>query len=386
MIGLRAQTECLVVGGGLAGGMAALQLAAAGRDVLLLERERGSHHKVCGEFLSPEAVGYLRQVGIDPVTLGAASIRHLRFSVGDRTVETHLPFTALSLSRRLLDAALLERADDHGAQVLRGAKVEQVLPDGRQWVAQCANGEAPVAPTVFLATGKHDLRGLSRRVGVQTDLVGFKMHWRLCAEETYALHNWMELFLFPGGYGGLALVEGGVANLCLVIRQSELRALDGWPEVLQRVTASNCQIRDCLDGAHPLLDRPVAVSSIPYGYLVEELSDVWRIGDQAAVIPSFTGDGMSIALHSGALAASMYLEGRTPDAYHAEIRKQLRHGMSLATTLSRAVVTPIGRSLAPGILSACPPLLRWIARATRIPAKALLGMPERSLMETLKRE
>ncbi len=35
---------------------------------------------------------------------------------------------------------------------------------------------------------------------------------------------------------------------------------------------------------------------------------MWALGDQAAVIPSFTGDGMSIALHSGCLAAAMYLQ------------------------------------------------------------------------------
>jgi len=48
--------ENLVVGGGLAGAMAGLRLARAGRSVVLLEKEPGAHHKVCGEFLSPEAV------------------------------------------------------------------------------------------------------------------------------------------------------------------------------------------------------------------------------------------------------------------------------------------------------------------------------------------
>ena len=45
--------ENLVIGGGLSGAMAGLRLAQAGREVVLLERERKSHHKVCGEFLSP---------------------------------------------------------------------------------------------------------------------------------------------------------------------------------------------------------------------------------------------------------------------------------------------------------------------------------------------
>jgi flavin-dependent dehydrogenase len=87
----------LVIGGGLAGSMAAIRLAAAGRQVTLLEKESCAHHKVCGEFLSPEAVGYLNQVGINPLDLGASTIRFVRLSSKQKAVETALPFTALSL-------------------------------------------------------------------------------------------------------------------------------------------------------------------------------------------------------------------------------------------------------------------------------------------------
>ena len=71
-------TEHLIVGGGLAGSMLAMRLAGAGREVTLLEKERCAHHKVCGEFLSREAVAYLRQAGVDPLELGAVSIDSVR--------------------------------------------------------------------------------------------------------------------------------------------------------------------------------------------------------------------------------------------------------------------------------------------------------------------
>ena len=100
----------LVIGGGLAGSMVAIRLASAGRQVTLLEKESAAHHKVCGEFLSPEAVEYLNQVGINPLDLGAATIRFVRLSSKQRAVETALPFTALSLSRFILDEALLSSA------------------------------------------------------------------------------------------------------------------------------------------------------------------------------------------------------------------------------------------------------------------------------------
>jgi flavin-dependent dehydrogenase len=369
--------ENLVIGGGLAGAMTALRLTAAGRDVLLLEREAAGHHKVCGEFLSPEAVGYLRQAGVDPLQLGAMPIRSLRLSVRNRVVETLLPFPALSLSRRVLDAALLERAAMEGCRVCAGVGVESLRqidggpPAPGAWSAGLADGSLQPAQTVFLATGKHDLRGWSRGTGKQGDLIGFKVHFRLTGEQTVALREFMDLFLFSGGYGGLSLVEGEVANLCLVVRRSALRNLGGWKELLAALLAENRQIRTRLGGAVPLWERPLAVSSIPYGYVADAPRGLWCVGDQAAVIPSFTGDGMSIALHSGRLAAAMHLAGATPEEYQRTLRGQLKSGMMLATLLSQTMVTSAGRACAPWGLTLMPSAMRWIAQATRIPDRAL---------------
>jgi len=122
----------------------------------------------------------------------------------------------------------------------------------------------------------------------------------------------------------------------------------------------------------------MAISPIPYGYLAARPGSLWCIGDQAAVIPSFTGDGMSIALHSASLAAQMYLAGESAAHYHRTLRAQLRRGMSLATLLSRAMVTGLGNNLMPLALSVFPNAMRWIAASTRIPGRALLALPSAS--------
>jgi flavin-dependent dehydrogenase len=99
------------------------------------------------------------------------------------------------------------------------------------------------------------------------------------------------------------------------------------------------------------------------------------VGDQAAVIPSFTGDGMSIALHSAALASEMYLAGESDEQYNHRLRAQLSRGMGLATCISRSMVTKAGRSLALFGLAAFPNAMRWIAASTRIPREAMLAPP-----------
>jgi len=362
----------LVIGGGPAGSMAAIRLAAAGRDVLLIERERAAHHKVCGEFLSREAVHYLHQLGIDLCDLGAESILTLRISSGNTVVTEQLPFQAFSLSRRVLDEALIEHARQTGCSVLRGVGVESLTPTTGAWTAALANGTAIRAQTVFLATGKHDLRGFDRSPSRQPDLIGFKLHWQLEAAAIRALSGFMDLFLFPSGYGGLSLVENGAANLCLVVRRSALRKLGGWTALLASIRAANPHFGRLLNDAQSLWPRPLAISPIPYGYLGPHPRGLWSIGDQAAVIPSFTGDGVSIALHSAALAAEMYLAGDSATAYESTLRAQLRRSMRLATGLSRTAVTKFGRLLASSALSLFPSAIEIIARSTRIPQAALV--------------
>ena len=365
----------LVIVGGLAGSMVAVRLAAAGQQVTLLEKETTAHHKVCGEFLSPEAVEYLKQVGINPLDLGAATIHFVSLSSKQRVAETALPFTALSLSRFALDEALLSRAEECGCKVQRGSFVEQLNNQDNLWSAQLRGGESVCAHSVFLANGKHDLRGWERAHTGQGDLVAFKLHWQLDPAQTENLRYFIELFLFPSGYGGLSLVERNIANLCLVVRQVELRRIGGWQKLLASVLDENRHLKQRLEGAKAFWDRPLAISSIPYGHLAGQPSGLWCVGDQAAVIPSFTGDGMSIALHSAALATEMYLNGDSAEQYNHRLHAQLSRGMGLATCLSRSMVTKAGRNLVLFGLTAFPNAMRWIAASTRIPKEAMLAPP-----------
>jgi flavin-dependent dehydrogenase len=351
--------------------MVGLRLACAGREVTLLERERAAHHKVCGEFLSREAVELLSQAGVDPLDLGAEKIRSVRLASKRQVVEAALPFTALSLSRCVLDEAMLARAARAGCMIKRGAYVENLETSNGLWQARLRSGESWFAPTVFLASGKHDLRGLERGPGPHGDLVGFKLHWRLSPKQTEELRGFIELFLFSGGYGGLSLVENGIANFCLVVRRTVLRGKGGWTELLGAIQSEIPHIAQRLSGATALWECPLAVSSIPYGYLAGRPRGLWCVGDQAAVIASFTGDGMSIALHSATLAAQMCAAGASAERYHETLDAHLSGGMRLATTLSRAMVTVAGRRLAPIVLSFFPGAMNWIAKSTRISEKAL---------------
>ncbi len=358
----------LIAGGGVAGAAVACLL---GPEALLIEREAAAHDKICGEFISHEAQGYLTRLGIDLTALGAAPIDRVRLVHGNRVACAPLPFRGYGLSRRALDAALLAAAARAGAQVLRGHAVRAVLPEGLDVAGQ---GKLP-GGAVFLATGKHDLRGVRRTpVHAPEDLVGLKMYFRLHPDQAATLAGHVELLLFRGGYAGLQLIEDGVANLCLLIRRDRFTAAGAdWPGLQEHLERAAPHLRQRLAGASPLLDRPLTIFRVPYGYVHQpaaaNLPGLFRLGDQIAVIPSFSGDGVSIALHTAFAAVRAYGAANSA-AYHQAMRRDLSGQIARASHLLRA-----GR-LAPGFAVQAarlwPGALRWIATMTRVPPWAML--------------
>ena len=363
--------EALIVGGGLAGAALGILLARQGRATQILEQRAAPQHQVCGEFLSREAVEYLEQLGLQLRALGAVAIHAVRLHARTAIAACELPFPAMSLTRRTLDEALLLLAAREGAAISRGRRVDGLMRSEDGWRAALQDGATVTAPTAFLATGKHDLAGHRRPPGRQNNLVAFKMYFRLLEEQQRALSGWVELFLFPGGYAGLQMVESGMANLCLLVERSRLESCrKDWPTLLGHLWRSSTALAERLNGAKPLLAKPLAISSIPYGMLPSSALDgLWRLGDQAAVIPSFSGDGMSIALHSAHLAAEIYLHGGTAVEYAKRLRREVRPAVSLATMFSRLMVRAPALAqvvrLWPGVLAHC-------ASYTRVPERVLL--------------
>lgn len=359
-------TDALVVGGGLAGSAAATLLARSGWPVRILERHPGPADKICGEFLSIEAQQHLETLGIDLAALGAVAISHIRVVASGRTIESRLPFVARGISRRLLDETLLLLAEGAGAKLERGVRVLEIESDG----VRTSHGQRR-ADVLLLATGKLPVRvaGAIEDVPSPDAHVGFKMHWRASAPIRHLLEGRIELNLFRGGYAGLQLVEGDTANLCLVIRRSRLAALGGrWEDVVTNLGGLSSAMSALLD-AEPLFPKPVTVANLAYGRLPRgrDESHVFRLGDQAAMTASLTGDGMAIALRSAWLAAQFLMAGRTAPDYHraleAMVGPQVRRGM----LLQRATEVAMLRSAGIALLGIQPRLLRSLTRITRLP-------------------
>ncbi len=354
----------VVAGGGLAGASAATVLARVGRDVTLLERTRGPTEKICGEFVSGEAVRMLDRIGLDTQALGGHQVGAVRLIRGARAVESRLPFTALGVSRGRLDEALLAHAARCGVDMRRGCGVARA--DGT--TLTMTDGTTVEASALFLATGKHDLRGL-RREATAEDLVGFKMHFALSPIAMAALAGHVEIVVFPDAYVGLQRIEDGRANLCLLVRRGYLdESGGGWNSLLFRMLRESRHLRARLEDARPLLERPLSIFRVPYGFVhAPRAGEVaYRLGDQAAVIPSFAGDGMAIALHSAMLASGVFLNGGDAATYHTRLRRDVGAQVARAWSMYRLGATPFGQAAMMAAARMWPGALRMAAAFTRV--------------------
>jgi flavin-dependent dehydrogenase len=356
----------IIVGGGLAGAAAGILLARSGHSVTLIERQTGPTDKICGEFLSREAQLHLQRLGLDLAGLGGHRITHLRLVIGASSVRVSLPFAGMGLSRRVLDEALLNRAVSAGAELLRGqtARISGTA-------VSLADHQVLQGGPVLLATGKHDLRGRARSSATEgDDLVGFKTYFTLNQEQAKALSGHVEVILFGDGYAGLQMVEAGRSNLCLLVKRSRLQRVGySWKRLLDDLCSSNAHLRERLDGAVAEWEKPLAIYRVPYGFVHGGDDSVFRLGDQVGVIDSFSGDGMSIALHSAALAASAVSAGDSAASYHRRVRRDISGQIRRARWLYH-----LGQQHPAPLLRLArlwPGSLRIAARLTRVPEHAL---------------
>lgn len=349
----------LIAGGGPAGAAVAYWLAQGGARPRLLERSRDAHDVVCGAFLGWDAVASLTALEIDVAALGAHPIGRVRIVAGGRRIETALPHAAAGLSRQRLDAVLLERAAAAGAGIERGV----VIREATGTMLRLADGGTAQGDALFLATGKHELRGLARPRAVAPS-IGFRTALPPSPALTAALSGMIELHAFDGGYAGILLQEDGRANLCLSVAADRIGS-GGVAALLREIAGQAPWLVDRAATA----ERWIAIAGVPYGWRAAETeAGLFRLGDQAAVIASLAGDGVAIALASARSAAAAYLRGGAAAAagWQAGFARRARRPLAVAGAIRHLAEHPRARGPMAGLLAAWPGMAQIAARLTRI--------------------
>lgn len=306
----------------------------------------------------------LAALGLDPLALGGVRIAEAQVARGVGAAGFALPFAAAGLPRRIMDESLLDAAGASGVTLLRGASVRDAGREGEAWALRLSDGTRLRAPQLVLATGKHAMRGFVRP-GAAEGWIGAKLHLRLRAPL-------LAVTLLPcgGGYAGLQPSGDGDANLCAALAPGQGHALQDAAAFLALVRGGSRLGATLLDGAEPLMQRPLAVAGVPYGFLHRDVAGadpaLWRLGDQFAVIPSLLGDGMAMAMAGGMAAAAAMLAGDSATVFHATWRRRLVMPMRIAGLVG--LVLQRRPAMFAGVVALAPGLARLVARRTRVMA------------------
>ncbi|WP_326523695.1 NAD(P)/FAD-dependent oxidoreductase [Sphingomonas sp.] len=348
----------LILGGGPAGSAAAIALAEMGIAATILERTREPGDALCGGFLSWRTLAALERLGLPADMLNPRATLRLRLFAGDHVAEAALPGPARAVSRRRLDALLLARAGEVGASVERGVAVRTL--DGG--TARLADGGEVTGDTILLATGKHELRGAARDARDTNDpMIGLRARLK----PTPAIGDAIELHLFDRGYAGLVVQEDGRANLCLAVARSRLQMAGDPPALLAALARENPALATRLDGLEPGAGID-AIANVPYGWrATSTVPALYRLGDQAAVIPSLAGEGMGIALVSGKMAARAVARGIDARLFQTRLAHHAARPLAIAGAIAAIARRPSG-ARAIVRLSRAPWLVRAAAHLTRI--------------------
>ena len=380
------ELDVAIVGAGPAGSSAAIELARRGRSVVLFEKERFPRDKVCGEFLSPEAMEDLARWGV-AARIAAEPVERIDrgtfFVAPRRRVDFLLPRPALGVSRRLLDTLLAGEAESAGAEVRFGRDVERIAGSPAEGFSVEAAGERPLTARVVLAAWGRWApldRAFGRKFALRTRgrFFGWSRH---DAGDSSHLAGKIHLHFFRGGYCGLSRIEGGVVNFAGVVAEKELRrrlgesteGTSGWDRFLAALVDDEPRLRADLAPLHPVREV-LGTPAVFFERHSPAFAGVLGIGDAAGIRDPFTGDGQATAIRSGIVAAGAvdaFLRGKLPaeglERAHREAwRRAFGAPFGWDRVFRKALFSPLARRI---LLPVAAPLVRaGIARTRLRPA------------------
>ncbi len=288
--------DLIVIGGGPAGCAAAITAVQAGASVLLLERGRYPRHKVCGEFVSAESVALLGSLlsGDSAVLFAdAPRISQARLLKGNARATVPISPSAMSVPRYKLDDALFRAAVRFGVDGRQETAGASLKREEDSFVVTTATGVLRARAVIVAAGRWSNLRRPELRPKLGDEYIGIKAHFRGASEFP---RDAVELHFFEAGYCGIDCVSEDVASVCAMVRPDVARSME---EVLSLSKTLSFRTRNW----QPLFE-PVTTFPLLFTEPEPERDGIVYAGDAAAFVDPFVGDGISLALQSGTLAAS----------------------------------------------------------------------------------
>ncbi len=375
-----ADHDVAVIGFGPAGGALAVQLGRLGFRAVVVDERRIPHDKLCGEFLSTEAVARLAELGLWASIRARTrppTIQSVRLAAPGVDLSHPLSEPGIGLSRMALDGALHDAATAAGVEIRPRWRATRCVESGSggfsiDGIKESGERDSIRARIVVGAYGKGARLGTAAdRTRADADrarYIAWKAH-----HEGEGPQASVELHFFSGGYCGVAPIEAGLYNVCgIATRKAFLRAGGTLTALVGAACAENPALASRLAG----LERSAADLAAAHMSFRRRRPVAGRLllaGDAAAMIAPLCGDGIGMALSSAAIASSWVaaaLSGRIGNeemlaGYAASWRRAFNRPLAIAAGLQRMLLDTRHATIMLNLGRAWPPLVDWLVRSTR---------------------
>jgi flavin-dependent dehydrogenase len=301
----------VIAGGGLAGLSLGVALRRQGVPVELHEAGVYPRHRVCGEFIS----------GVEDQTLDELGVR-----------------VALDDAERLETAVWSDRRGEIGRMGVQARGVSRWRLDERLRILLVAEGGV-IHERSRWTEDREGVVWASGRPRKRSPWLGLKGH-----VHELPMDSDLEMFVGSNGYVGLARIEEGKVNVCGLFRSSGRGEGRGAALLVSTIRRGGLDdLADRLQGAQ--WDES-SVCGVAGFHLGRQTQEGFCLGDAAQMIPPFTGNGMSMAFESAALAvepAVRWSQGRMDwvhatrtlrEAQERKFRRRMRSAQTLHAFLT----------------------------------------------------
>ena len=351
---LPSHCDVLVVGAGPAGSAAAITLAGAGFDVVLIDQQTFPRDKVCGDGLIPDAHHALRRLGLlDAVLARARSVRHVAV-IGPRGGRIDVPGTLAVLPRRELDSLLCQAAVEAGARmhapvrfigVLEAAEGSEDTGTRRVVGATVRSGDVTRevrALWVLIASGAPPQALMAAGMCERRTPTGVALRGYVKNPAMVRRINELEVVWHPRmkrGYGWIFPGPDGVFNIGVGVAHSH--AFADAPGGASGQTMQGIDLRAMFDEFTRV--HRAAGELVAGGEWVGELkgaplrcslrgatlarAGLLVTGEAAGSTYAFTGEGIGKALETGMAAADALIAGRRQQWPEAQVRATYEQGV-----------------------------------------------------------
>lgn len=347
----------IIIGGGLAGLIAAIQLRRAGISCSVIEKKAYPFHRVCGEYISNEVVPFLNSAGLFPAEFKPPAIsRFLLSSVSGKNETMSLDLGGFGISRYTFDNFLYRKAEKLGVEFYLNEEAETIRFVNEKFQIKTQGNllEGDVVIGSFGKRSKIDHHMKREFIRHRSPYVAVKYHIRTDhPDDLIALHN------FPGGYCGMSNIEEGKTTLCYLSHRDNLKRFRSIGEVEKKVLFKNPFLKSVFNNCEFIFNRPEVINEVSFVTKSPVENNILMAGDSAGMIAPLCGNGMAMAIQSGKILSECvieYIEGGKftraqlekayADVWNKNFKKRLWIGRQIQRLFGNAFASNLAVNLA----------------------------------------